>query len=139
MNLIKKQSSFLPFIFDEFFKNNWNINTPLNSIHEPSYNVKENDKEFVLELIAPGKINDDFKVEIDNRLLSISMSDNIQESDYNYNLKEFEFLSFEKSFELPQTIDIDKVKSTYHSVILLINLPKKKEFQNPIKKIINVK
>jgi len=48
MNLIKKQSSFLPFIFDEFFKNNWNINTPLNSIHEPSYNVKENDKEFVL-------------------------------------------------------------------------------------------
>ena len=99
MNLIKKQSSFLPFIFDEFFKNNWNINTPLNSIHEPSYNVKENDKEFVLELIAPGKINDDFKVEIDNRLLSISMSDNIQESDYNYNLKEFEFLSFEKSFE----------------------------------------
>ena len=139
MNLIKKQSSFLPFIFDEFFKNNWNINTPLNSIHEPSYNVKENDKEFVLELIAPGKINDDFKVEIDNRLLSISMSDNIQESDYNYNLKEFEFLSFEKSFELPQTIDLDKVKSTYHSCILLINLPKKKEFQNPIKKIINVK
>jgi HSP20 family protein len=139
MNLIKKQSSFLPFIFDEFFKNNWNINTPLNSIHEPSYNVKENDKEFVLELIAPGKINDDFKVEIDNRLLSISMSDNIQESDYNYNLKEFEFLSFEKSFELPKTIDIDKVKSTYHSGILLINLPKKKEFQNPIKKIINVK
>lgn len=139
MNLIKKQSSFLPFIFDEFFKNNWNINTPLNSFNEPSYNVKENDKEFVLEIIAPGKSNDDFKVEIDNRLLSITMTNNIQESDYNYNLKEFEFLSFEKSFELPQTIEIDKVKSTYNSGILSINLPKKKEFQNPIKKIINVK
>ena len=139
MNLIKKQSSFLPFIFDEFFKNNWNINTPLNSFHEPSYNVKENDKELVLEIIAPGKSNDDFKVEIDNRLLSITMTNNIPESDYNYNLKEFEFLSFEKSFELPQTIEIDKVKSTYNSGILSINLPKKKEFQNPIKKIINVK
>jgi HSP20 family protein len=139
MNLIKKQSSFLPFIFDEFFKNNWNINTPSNSFHHPSYNVKENDKEFVLEIIAPGKSNDDFKVEIDNRLLSITLTNNIQESDYNYNLKEFEFLSFEKSFELPQTIEIDKVKSTYNSGILSINLPKKKEFQNPIKKIINVK
>lgn len=139
MNLIKKQSSFLPFIFDEFFKNNWNINTPSNSFHDPSYNVKENDKEFVLEIIAPGKSNDDFKVEIDNRLLSITLTNNIQESDYNYNLKEFEFLSFEKSFELPQTIEIDKVKSTYNSGILSINLPKKKEFQNPIKKIINVK
>tara|TARA_B100001059_G_C17469328_1_gene396180 strand:- start:2 stop:421 length:420 start_codon:yes stop_codon:yes gene_type:complete len=139
MNLIKKQSSFLPFIFDEFFKNNWNINTPLNSFHETSYNVKENDKEFVLEIIAPGKSNDDFKVEIDNRLLSITMTNNIEEPDYNYNLKEFEFLSFEKSFELPQTIEIDKVKSTYNSGILSINLPKKKEFQNPIKKIINVK
>jgi len=139
MNLIKKQSSFLPFIFDEFFKNNWNINTPSNSFHDPSYNVKENDKEFVLEIIAPGKSNDDFKVEIDNRLLSITLTNNVQESDYNYNLKEFEFLSFEKSFELPQTIEIDKVKSTYNSGILSINLPKKKEFQNPIKKIINVK
>jgi HSP20 family protein len=139
MNLIKKQSSFLPFIFDEFFKNNWNINTPSNSFHDPSYNVKENDKEFVLEIIAPGKSNDDFKVEIDNRLLSITLTNNIQESDYNYNLKEFEFLSFEKSFELPQTIEIDKVKSTYNSGILSINLPKKKEYQNPIKKIINVK
>jgi len=139
MNLIKKQSSFLPFIFDEFFKNNWNINTPSNSFHHPSYNVKENDKEFVLEIIAPGKSNDDFKVEIDNRLLSITLTNNVQESDYNYNLKEFEFLSFEKSFELPQTIEIDKVKSTYNSGILSINLPKKKEFQNPIKKIINVK
>ena len=101
--------------------------------------MKENDKEFVLEIIAPGKSNDDFKVEIDNRLLSITMTNNIQESDYNYNLKEFEFPSFEKSFELPQTIEIDKVKSTYNSGILSINLPKKKEFQNPIKKIINVK
>ena len=131
MNLIKKQSSFLPFIFDEFFKNNWNINTPSNSFHDPSYNVKENDKEFVLEIIAPGKSNDDFKVEIDNRLLSITLTNNIQESDYNYNLKEFEFLSFEKSFELPQTIEIDKVKSTYNSGILSINLPKKKGISKP--------
>ncbi|MBT7554409.1 MAG: Hsp20/alpha crystallin family protein, partial [Flavobacteriaceae bacterium] len=69
MNLIKTQSSFLPFIFDEFLKNNWNINVPNNSYSYPSTNIKENDKEFVLELAMPGKCNKDFNIEIENRIL----------------------------------------------------------------------
>ena len=64
MNLIKKQSSFFPLIFDEFFKNNWNINVPYNSFNIPSFNVKENDKEFILELAIPGKNNNDFNVKL---------------------------------------------------------------------------
>ncbi|MDC0210107.1 Hsp20/alpha crystallin family protein [Flavobacteriaceae bacterium] len=139
MNLIKKQSSLFPLFFDQFFKNNWDINVPQNSFYNPSFNVKENDKEYVLEVIAPGKSNEDFQIEIENRLLSISTLNKKEKTDYNYNIKEFEFSSFEKSFELPYLIDTDKINSIYRNGILSITLPKRKEFQNVAKKIISVK
>ena len=139
MNLIKKQSSLFPLFFDQFFKNNWDINVPQNSFYNPSFNVKENDKEYVLEVIAPGKSNEDFQIEIENRLLSGSTLNKKEQTDYNYNIKEFEFSSFEKSFELPYLIDTDKINSIYRNGILSITLPKRKEFQNVTKKIISVK
>ena len=139
MNLIKKQSSLFPLFFDQFFKNNWDKNVPQNSFYNPSFNVKENDKEYVLEVIAPGKSNEDFQIEIENRLLSISTLNKKEQTDYNYNIKEFEFSSFEKSFELPYLIDTDKINSIYRNGILSITLPKRKEFQNVTKKIISVK
>ena len=139
MNLIKKQSSLFPLFFDKFFKNNWDINVPQNSFYNPSFNVKENDKEYVLEVIAPGKSNEDIQIEIENRLLSISTLNKKEQTDYNYNIKEFEFSSFEKSFELPYLIDTDKINSIYRNGILSITLPKRKEFQNVTKKIISVK
>ena len=105
MNLIKKQSSLFPLFFDQFFKNNWDINVPQNSFYNPSFNVKENDKEYVLEVIAPGKSNEDFQIEIENRLLSISTLNKKEQTDYNYNIKEFEFSSFEKYFN-PINVDL---------------------------------
>ena len=139
MNLIKKQSSLFPLIFDQFFKINWDINVPQNYFYNPSFNVKENDKEYVLEVIAPGKSNEDFQIEIENRLLSISTLNKKEKTDYNYNIKEFEFSSFEKSFELPYLIDTDKINSIYRNGILSITLPKRKEFQNVTKNIISIK
>jgi len=139
MNLIKTQSSFLPFIFDEFFKNNWNINVPNNSYSYPSINIKENDKEFVLELAMPGKCNKDFNIEIENRILNISTLNDNQTSEYNYNIQEFNYSSFNKSYDLPESIDLEKVDSLYRNGILSITLPKRKEYQSIPKKIISVK
>ena len=139
MNLIKTQSSFLPFIFDEFLKNNWNINVPNNSYSYPSTNIKENDKEFVLELAMPGKCNKDFNIEIENRILNISTLNDNQTSEYNYNIQEFNYTSFNKSYDLPESIDLEKVDSLYRNGILSITLPKRKEYQSIPKKIISVK
>ena len=139
MNLIKTQSSFLPFIFDEFLKNNWNINVPNNSYSYPSTNIKENDKEFVLELAMPGKCNKNFNIEIENRILNISTLNDNQTSEYNYNIQEFNYSSFNKSYDLPESIDLEKVDSLYRNGILSITLPKRKEYQSIPKKIISVK
>ena len=78
-------------------------------------------------------------MEIDNRLLTISTTDEKELSDYNYTVKEFGYSSFEKSFELPESIDFDKINSFYRNGILSITLPKRKEFHNTPKKVITVK
>lgn len=138
MNLIKKQSNFLPFVFDDFFRNTRDI-TPAKSINNPATNVIENDKEFILEFSIPGRDNLDFEIEIDNRLLSVSLKENNSISNDNYMLQEFNFTSFSKSYDLPISIDLLKIESYYRNGILKINLPKIKEFQTQPKKIISVK
>ncbi|MBT3561204.1 Hsp20/alpha crystallin family protein [Flavobacteriaceae bacterium] len=138
MNLIKKQSNFLPFVFDDFFRNTWDI-LPTKSTNNPATNVIENDKEFILEFSIPGRDNLDFEIEIDNRLLSVSLKENDTISNNNYMLQEFNFSSFSKSYELPISIDLTKIESFYKNGILSINLPKRKEFHSQVKKIISVK
>lgn len=138
MNLIKTQSYF-PTIFDDFFKENWNINLTNDNFVSPSYNVKENDKEFVIELAIPGKENTDFSIEIQNKILLVSINDENKNSDYTYNRKEFDFNSFEKSFDLPKSIDNNKVTSHYRNGVLIIKLPKRKQYQSDTKQIIEVK
>ena len=138
MNLIKKQSNFLPFVFDDFFRNTWDI-LPTKSTNNPATNVIENDKEFILEFSIPGRDNLDFEIEIDNRLLSVSLKENDTISNNNYMLQEFNFSSFSKSYELPISIDLTKIESFYKKGILSINLPKRKEFHSQVRKIISVK
>ena len=138
MNLIKKQSNFLPFVFDDFFRNTWDI-IPTKSINNPATNIIENEKEFILEFSIPGKNNLDFEIEIDNRLLSVSLKENNSISNDNYMLQEFNFNSFSKSYDLPISIDLSKIESYYRNGILKVNLPKIKEFHNQPKKIISVK
>ena len=138
MNLIKKQSNFLPFVFYDFFRNTWDI-LPTKSTNNPATNVIENDKEFILEFSIPGRDNLDFEIEIDNRLLSVSLKENDTISNNNYMLQEFNFSSFSKSYELPISIDLTKIESFYKNGILSINLPKRKEFHSQVKKIISVK
>ena len=138
MNLIKRQSYF-PSIFDEFFSDNWDIKMMNDKYISPSYNIKENEKEFVIEIAIPGKNNTDFNIEIENRSLLISTNNENENSNYTYTRREFGFSKFEKTFDLPISVDNNKVNSYYRNGVLTINLPKRKEFQSSAKQVIEVK
>ncbi len=138
MNLIKRQSYF-PSIFDEFFSDNWDIKMMNDKYISPSYNIKENEKEFVIEIAIPGKNNTDFNIEIENRSLLISTNNENENSNYTYSRRDFGYSKFEKTFDLPISVDNNKVNSYYRNGVLTINLPKRKEFQNSAKQVIEVK
>ena len=138
MNLIRKQQNFLPFVFDNFFRDTWDIMPAINNNH-PATNIKESDKDFIIEFAIPGKSNDDFEVELDKNLLTIKSNGSISENDYNYMQQQFNFSTFSKSYELPDSVDLNKIDSHYRNGLLTVILPKRKEFHTQPKRLISVK
>ena len=125
MNLIRKQQNFLPFVFDNFFRDTWDIMPAINNNH-PATNIKESDKDFIIEFAIPGKSNDDFEVELDKNLLTIKSNGSVSENDYNYMQQQFNFSTFSKSYELPDSVDLNKIDSHYRNGMLTVILPKRK-------------
>ncbi|MCR9286424.1 MAG: Hsp20/alpha crystallin family protein [Bacteroidetes bacterium] len=101
----------------------------------PAVNIKESDEGFNLELAAPGLGKEDFKLELENDILTISAEKKVEketaEENENktekYTRREFSFQSFKRTFTLPETVDISNINANYENGVLLVNLPKKEE------------
>jgi HSP20 family protein len=106
----------------------------------PAANVKETETEYVLELAIPGRKKEDFNVEIDNDILTISSEVKSEENkeDDGYTRREFTFSSFKRVFSLPETISMDKINATYEDGILKFVLPKKEEALPKPKRLIEI-
>ncbi len=140
MNLIKKQTAnpWLPSLVDEFFNHDWLPSAPAFHTTVPAVNVKELEKDFVLEIAVPGLRKEDFTIEIDNDLLSISSSfeQKTKKAEGKFTRREFSYNSFRRSFSIPEAVDANKIKANYTDGILTIDLPKRKEaLPQPTKRI----
>lgn len=96
----------------------------------PSANIKEDNDKFVVEMLVPGMTKKDIHVEIDdNNMLCISAEkkEESEEKTENYTRKEFSYGTFKRNFDLPVTIDKDKVAAKCNDGILTVELPKKEE------------
>jgi HSP20 family protein len=95
----------------------------------PKVNIKETKDDYFVEMAVPGMKKDDFNIDLDNKVLSISTehkeeTENTQE---NYTRREFGYSSFKRTFTLPESVDDNKIKATYTDGILTIQLPKREE------------
>ena len=117
--------------FNEFFGRRFS---------DPAANIIETADSFQLDLAAPGLKKDDFKIHLENNILTISseVENQKEEEGRNYSRKEFFYGSFSRSFTLPKIIDMDKIKADYVDGILKVNLPKKEEAKLEIKKEIRI-
>lgn len=119
------------FFFDDFFgKDVFDFN-PNNLIKtSPAVNVKENEKEYLLDVAAPGLQKENFVIEVNEGILSISAetkTENI-ESDENskFTRKEFSFSTFKRTFTLDEeSVDAENIVAKYENGILNISIPKK--------------
>ena len=103
----------------------------------PPVNLIESKESYTIELSAPGFDKDDFKIELDNFNLSVSLEkdDNIDDTNH-YNKREFNYSSFKRSFKLAKYSDIKKIDASYVKGILTIQIPKTKEaIPLPVKSI----
>ena len=103
----------------------------------PPVNLIECKESYTIELSAPGFDKDDFKIELDNFNLSVSLEkgDNLDDTNH-YNKREYNYSSFKRSFKLAKYSDIKKIDASYVKGILTIQIPKTKEaIPLPVKSI----
>ena len=103
----------------------------------PPVNLIESKESYTIELSAPGFNKDDFKIELDNFNLSVSLEKGNNLDDTNhYNKREFNYSSFKRSFKLAKFSDIKKINASYVNGILSIQIAKTKEaIPLPVKSI----
>jgi HSP20 family protein len=103
----------------------------------PPVNLIESKESYTIELSVPGFNKDDFKIELDNFNLSVSLEkDNNLDDTNHYNKREFNYSSFKRSFKLAKFSDIKKINASYVNGILSIQIAKTKEaIPLPVKSI----
>ncbi|RZJ65314.1 MAG: Hsp20/alpha crystallin family protein [Flavobacterium sp.] len=142
MNLVKKNHShFFPSFMDELLRADLGgRQLNYNATSVPPVNIREAENAFEVELSAPGKNKEDFNIEIDNDLLTISSEVKSEANTHEgkFTRREFSLSSFKRSFTLPETVKYDEIKASYDNGILRISLPKKEEALPKAKRLIDV-
>jgi HSP20 family protein len=137
MTLIRRTNNgfpAFPSFFDDFFTRDLGLSnrshTPYYGDTTPAVNIRENDDEYTVEVAAPGLEKNDFKLELENDVLTISSEKEHRNEDSSegYSRREFRYASFKRSFTLPENaVEDSKVKAEYTNGVLSVHLPKKEE------------
>jgi len=141
MNLIRKQNPFFPSLVDELFNQERRVRTSSISSTTPAVNIIEKDIQFMIELAAPGNKKEDFEIEIEDGILSISSSSNKEDNTSEketFTRQEFSYNSFRRSFTIPESVDVSSIEATYNEGVLLIKLLKLEEALPQPKKLITI-
>ena len=95
----------------------------------PAVNISESEDNYHVELAAPGLKKDDFKLNLERNILTISVeqSSNHQDSQKNYSKREYSYSSFVRSFTLPESADDSRIDASYNDGILRIDTAKREE------------
>ena len=135
----------VPSVFNDFFKpwNEWFDNGGIYGriMNIPAVNITEQKDDFRVELAVPGMKKDDFQVDMDGNLLTISCEtkETKEEKEAKYTRKEYNYSSFSRSFTLPEEVNRDKVEARYENGILKLVLPKKEEAKRQAARMIPIK
>lgn len=123
----------MPSLFNDFFRpwDEWFEGGGLTSrvLNVPAVNITENKDEFMVSLAIPGMKKEDFNIDIEGNMLTISSEkeESKEEKEEKYTRKEFNYSSFSRSFSLPDEVNMDKIDARYVDGVLKLSLPKKEE------------
>lgn len=113
------------FDIESIFGNNW---PSASGKSFPAVNISEDDKCFCVDVVAPGFKKEDFKVNVEDDVLTISAETKTENKDEDknkqYSRREYSYNSFTRSFRLPDNAKDDEVSASYKDGILKLNIPK---------------
>ena len=122
---VRRTQNWLPSIFNDFFDNDWMVKANATA---PAINVFETEKEYKVELAAPGMTKEDFNVRIDEENnLVITMekkTENKEKKEGRYLRREFSYSKFQQTMILPDNVDKEKISAAVENGVLNVQLPK---------------
>ncbi len=106
----------------------------------PAVNIREDEKNYVLDLAIPGIDKKDLKIDINEDVLTISSEtkNESEESSDGYKRKEFSYSTFCRSFYVPENVTREKIEANYKDGILSVALPKMEEEKSKINRKIEI-
>ncbi|QNK61155.1 Hsp20/alpha crystallin family protein [Pedobacter sp. PAMC26386] len=134
-NRTRSHAPYFNNVFDSLFSEALNKNYTINKV--PGVNILESDTSYTIELAAPGLEKSDFQINLKKDTLSVWAEKKEADGEVkkNYSRKEFDYLSFARSFALPESIDAEKISAEYLNGILTIAIGKKVEVKEENKEI----
>ena len=136
-----------PRFFDDSFTREWfdrnsgNHTSSTNSTI-PAVNILEDNDGFMVEMAAPGMKKNDFNIQLDDDLLTISSEyrdDSMLPENARWLRREFSYQSFQRSFRLNHNVvDDSKIKATYRNGMLSLHIPKQEEAKTKPPKLISI-
>lgn len=123
---VMNRNLWMPEEFNDFFDTDF---MPRVSATAPAINVKESEKDYTVELAAPGLTKDDFNVNIDNDgnlHIKIENKSNKKDEDKksHYLRREFSYSKYEQTLLLPDDVEKDKIAASVNYGVLTVELPK---------------
>jgi HSP20 family protein len=116
-------------LFENFWGNDLTDYDVVGKSKIPAVNVKDKEDKYEIEVAAPGFKKDDFNISVENRILTISaeQKEEKEEKKENYTRREFEAITFARSFALPENTDENKILGHYENGVLTVTVPKLQE------------
>ena len=127
MTPVRRNQNWVPSIFNDFFDNDWMIKANATA---PAINVIENEKDYRIELAAPGMSKEDFNIKLDeenNLVISMEKKNENKEEDKKngrYLRREFSYSKFHQTMILPDDVDKDAISASVEHGVLTVDLPK---------------
>lgn len=106
-------------------------------------NISETEKNYHIEIVAPGFEKSDFKISVDEQVLTVSAEKKTElkedasasPSKEKQIRREYNYRSFKRSFTLDETTDVNAIDAKYVNGVLTLNLPRKEEVKTPVQQI----
>ena len=122
----KRSQNWLPGIFNDFFGNEWIAKSNASA---PALNIVETEKEYIVEIAAPGVTKDDFCVTVDKHdqlIVTVENRNNNEERDKKgkFLRREFSYSQFQQTLILPENVNKDDIRATQDNGVLTITIPK---------------
>jgi len=127
--LARVNRTYVPEFVNEYFRNNHRASACNEQVSGtvPAVNVIEGDRAYEIEVAAPGLVREDFRINIEKDLLTVSSEKKAGDQEGRFMRREFAYSAFKRSFYLPENIDTEQISASHNNGILTINLPRKKE------------